>query len=166
MYILDNDGDLKVKKIEVPQFCCYDMDTWNIRICDKVVNDILEQTEMAGRYETGGYLIGQCNLKTNTIHVMDTIEAPEDTIHRGDYLALGKAGIRKKLSQVERRSGATFGYVGEWHSHPNGPNEFSVVDYNEFANKAEEMKADGTTKPILDVLVTPVGMRCAVLSLM
>lgn len=166
MYMTDTDGCLKVQKIEVPQFYCYDMDTWKVRISDQVVKDIVDQAEEAGINETGGYLLGQCNLKTNTIHVMDTIEAPEDTIHRGDYLVLGKAGIRKKLSQVERRSGATFGYVGEWHSHPNGPNEFSVVDYNEFANKAEEMKADGTTKPILEVLVTPVCMRCAVLSLM
>jgi len=166
MYMTDTDGCLKVQKIEVPQFYCYDMDTWKVRISDQVVKDIVDQAEEAGINETGGYLLGQCNLKTNTIHVMDTIEAPEDTIHRGDYLVLGKAGIRKKLSQVERRSGVTFGYVGEWHSHPNGPNEFSVVDYNEFANKAEEMKADGTTKPILEVLVTPVCMRCAVLSLM
>ena len=136
-----------------------------VRISDQVVNDIVGQTETAGCYETGGYLIGQCNLKTNTIHVIDSIEASEDTIHRGDYLVLGKKGVRKKLSQIERRSGATFGYVGEWHSHPNGPNWFSVVDFEEFANKVEEMRAEGATKPILEVLVTPVGMKCAVLAM-
>lgn len=165
MYIMDECGGLKVQKIEVPQFYCYDVDTWKVRICDKVVDYIVEQTEMAGKYETGGYLIGQCNLKTKTIHVIDTIEAPEDTIHRDDYLVLGKAGLRKKLSQIERRSGATFGYVGEWHSHPNGPCGFSATDFEEFANKAEEMKADGAAKPILEVLVSPVGLTCAVLSL-
>lgn len=165
MYVRDEYGGLKVQKIEVPQFYCYDMNMWKVRICDKVVNDIVEQTEVAGRYETGGYLIGQCNLKTNTIHVIDAIEAPKDTIHRGDYLVLGKAGVKKKLSQIERRSGATFGYVGEWHSHPNGPNEFSATDFEEFANKAEEMKADGATKPILEVLVSPAGVNCAVLAL-
>ena len=165
MYISDAYGDLKIKKIEIPQFYCYDVDTWKVRICDKVVNDIVEQTEVAGKYETGGYLIGQCNLKTNTIHVIDNIEAPDDTIHRGDYLVLGKTGVRKKLSQIERRSGATFGYVGEWHSHPNGPSGFSATDFEEFANKTEEMKAYGATKPILEVLVSPVGMSCAVLSL-
>ena len=165
MYMTDADGGLKVRKIDVPQIYCYDMDTWKVRISDQVVNEIVEQTETAGCYETGGYLIGQCNLKTNTIHVIDTIEAPEDTIHRGDYLVLGKKGVRKKLSQIERRSGVTFGYVGEWHSHPNGPNWFSVVDFEEFAIKAEEMRAEGATKPILEVLVTPVGMKCAVLAL-
>ena len=165
MYMPDEYGCLQVNKIEIPQFYCYNVDTWKVRICDKVVNDILEQTEMAGRYETGGYLIGQCNLKTNTIHVIDTIEAPEDTIHRGDYLVLGKAGVKKKLLQIERRSGATFGYVGEWHSHPNGPDDFSTTDFKEFANKAEEMRVEGGTKPILEVLVSPVGMSCAVLIL-
>ena len=165
MYKCDADGSLKVHRIEVPPYYCYDEDTWHIRICDKVIEDIIEQANVAGRYETGGYLIGQCNLKTNTIHVIDTIEAPEDTIHRGDYLVLGKAGVKKKLSQIERRSGATFGYVGEWHSHPNGPNDFSATDYEEFVNKAEEMIANGATKPILEVLVSPAGMSCAVLSL-
>lgn len=165
MYMTDTDGCLKVQKIEVPQFYCYDMDTWKVRISDQVVNNIVDQAEEAGINETGGYLLGQCNLKTNTIHVMDTIGAPDDTIHRGDYLVLGKAGIRKKLSQIERRSGATFGYVGEWHSHPNGPCGFSATDFEEFANKAEEMKADGAVKPILEVLVSPVGLTCAVLSL-
>ena len=165
MYILDNDGGLKVQKIETLRFYCYDVDMWKVRICAKVVGDIVEQSEAAGGYETGGYLIGQCNLKTNTIHVIDTIEAPEDTIHRGDYLVLGKAGVKKKLSQIERRSGATFGYVGEWHSHPNGPNEFSATDFEEFDKKAEEMMAEGVTRPILEVLVSPVGMNCAVLAL-
>ena len=80
-------------------------------------------------------------------------------------MVLGKARVKKKLSQIERRSGATFGYVGEWHSHPNGPNEFSITDYEEFANKAEEMIANGATKPILEALVSPVGVSCAVLAL-
>ena len=165
MYKCDDDGSLKVHKIEVPPYYCYDAKTWKVRMSEQAFKDIVEQAEAAGTYETGGYLLGQCNLKTNTIHVIDTIEAPEDTIHRGDYLVLGKKGIKKKLSKVERRSGATFGYVGEWHSHPNGPNEFSATDFEEFANKAKEMNADGATKPILEVLVAPVGMSCAVLAL-
>ena len=165
MYKCDADGSLKVYRIEVPPYYCFDAKTWRVRISEQAFKDIVEQAEAAGKYETGGYLLGQCNLKTKTIHVIDTIEAPEDTIHRGDYLVLGKKGIRKQLSQIERRSGATFGYVGEWHSHPNGPNEFSATDFEEFANKAEEMNADGATKPILEVLVAPAGMSCAVLAL-
>ena len=164
MYMTDEYGGLKVRKIEIPQFYCFDVDIWKVRISEQVVKDIMDQAEDAGNYETGGYLIGQCNLKSSTIHVIDTIEAPEDTIHRGDYLVLGKKGIKKKLLQIERRSGATFGYVGEWHSHPNGPNWFSVVDYEEFANKEEEMRTEVASKPILEVLVSPVAMKFAVLA--
>ena len=40
-----------------------------------------------------------------------------------------------------------------------------IVDFEEFANKVEEMRAEGATKPILEVLVSPVGLRCAVLAL-
>lgn len=165
MYKCDDNGSLKVHKIEVPPYYCYDAKTWKVRISEQAFKDIVEQAEAAGGYETGGYLLGQCNLKTKTIHVIDTIEAPEDTIHRGDYLVLGKKGVKKKLSQVERRTGATFGYVGEWHSHPNGPNDFSATDYEEFGKKAEEMMAKSATKPILEVLVSPMGMSCVVLTL-
>ena len=165
MYKCDDDGSLTVYRIEMQPYYCFDAKTWKLRLSDQAFKDIVEQAEAAGRYETGGYLLGQCNLKTKTIHVIDTIKAPEDTIHRGDYLVLGKKGIRKKLSQVENRSGATFGYVGEWHSHPNGPNEFSATDYEEFDKKAEEMMAKGVTKPILEMLVTPVGATSAVLAL-
>lgn len=52
--------------------------------------------------------------------------------------------------------------MGEWHSHPNGTNGFSATDYEEFAIKSDEMNTDGATKPILEVLVSPVGMSCAV----
>ena len=165
LYKLKEDGSLQIQKIDVPQFYCYEVDNWKVRITDKVINDIINQTESSGDSETGGYLIGQCNLKTKTIHVFDKIEAPEDTIHRDDYLILGKSGLRKKLSQIERRSGSTFGYVGEWHSHPNGPESFSVVDYREFEKKAQEMAAFGITKPILEVLVTPVDIKYAILAL-
>ena len=75
------------------------------------------------------------------------------------------SGVKRARLFHERRSGATFGYVGEWHSHPNGPCGFGATDFEEFANKAEEMKADGAAKPILEVLVSPVGLTCAVLSL-
>lgn len=165
IYKCGDDGSLTVQRIEESPYYSFDASPWKVRIGEHAFKDIEEQTEAAGGYETGGYLLGQCNLKTKTIHVIDTIKAPEDTIHRGDYLVLGKKDVKKKLSHVERRSGATFGYVGEWHSHPNGPNDFSETDYEEFDKKAEEMMAKGMTKPILEVLVSPMNMSCVVLTL-
>lgn len=159
------DGSMQVQRIDVPMFYCYNDDGWCVRISAQVMEAIIDQANCAGIYETGGYLVGQCNQKTKTIHVVDQIKAPNDTIHKGDYLILGKQGVKKNLSHIERRSGSTFGYIGEWHSHPNGPNEFSVTDSNEFVNKLEEMKSNEVTKPILELLITPEGMSCTVLSL-
>lgn len=44
-------------------------------------------------------------------------------------------------------------------------NDFSETDYEEFDKKAEEMMAKGMTKPILEVLVSPMNMSCVVLTL-
>lgn len=165
LYKVNEDSSLVVQKIDMSQFYVYDVDGWSVRINEQVMEAIVDQATASGSYETGGYLIGQCNMKNQTIHVLDNIKAPADTVHRGDYLVLGKDGYKKKLSHIERYSGASFGYVGEWHSHPNGPNAFSPTDIEEFANKATEMEANGSSKPILEVLVTSEGMSCVVLSL-
>lgn len=165
LYKVNSDGSMAVQKINVPTFYVYDIDDWSIRINTQTMKNIVGEANAAGGVETGGYLIGQCNIKNKTIHVIDNIEAPADTEHRGDYVVLGKEGYKKKLSHIECRSGATFGYVGEWHSHPNGPNVFSETDVLEFEAKVSEMNANGGTKPILEVLVTPFGMSYTVLSL-
>ena len=51
-----------------------------------------------------------------------------------------------------------------FYLHPNKPNGFCAAVLEEFSNKVDEI-ADGATKPIQEVLVDPVGMSCAVLTL-
>lgn len=157
------DGSLTVTKMEVPPFQVYRSGEWEVRVCDKAMSDIINQTRDGGSLENGGYLIGQCNMKNHTIHVIDTVEAPEDTVHHEDSLILGKKGWKKELSKISRRSGATFGYVGEWHSHPNGPDDFSEVDIAEFKHKLEEMDETSSMWPIVELLITPNVVNCLVL---
>jgi proteasome lid subunit RPN8/RPN11 len=165
LYKANNNGSLVVQKINVSPFYIYDVSGWSIRISEQVMKAIVDQANASKSYETGGYLIGQCNKKNRTIHVIDNIVAPVDTVRREDYVVLGKIGYKKKLSHIERRSGATFGYIGEWHSHPNGPNDFSATDIHEFKKKVSEMETNDGSRPILEVLVAPNGIKYRVLSL-
>ena len=114
-------------------------------------------------YESGGMLFGVIRPGALTISFA-TPAYPDDKRSKTEFIRRDKRHLRV-LDSVRRRFGGTIGYLGEWHSHPNGPNWFSVVDFEEFANKVEEMRAEGATKPILEVLVSPVGLRCAVLAL-
>ncbi|WP_018463954.1 ThiF family adenylyltransferase [Segatella paludivivens] len=163
LYKADDEGSLVVKKINIPSFRIYNVDGWSIRISEQVITSIINQAENYGSNETGGYLIGQCNTKNRTIHVIGDIVAPDDTKRGPDNVILGKKGLRKRLSHIERLSGATFGYVGEWHSHPNGPDTFSITDHKEFSKKVLEMKTNNNSKPILEVLLAPNSLQCAVL---
>lgn len=164
-YRVDNNCGLVVTKLTIPPFHVFWDESWQVRISDITFRNLLNQTADAAPNETGGYLIGQCNMKNKTIHVIDCIEAPQDTVRSEDNLILGTDGIKKKLSKIERRSGSTFGLIGQWHSHPNGPNDFSSTDIREFEEKISEMKANGGVKPVLELLITPNIIISTVLTL-
>lgn len=166
MYTLDPSGGVSVRQIKLPDFRYYDSDGWSIRMDFRVIEELQDQARKYCAYETGGYLIGNCNLKNKTIHVVDCLEAPVDSEHSPDSFVLGKEGYQKIEAGIRRKSGCNFGYIGEWHSHPNGPEEFSETDIVEFENKITELRRTHNNKPILEVLLTPSGVRLKVLSIL
>ncbi len=63
--------------------------------------------------------------------------------------------------QVERfniGSGGQLGYIGEWHSHPLGPNGLSVVDMQSVYSFKAEFSEMITPLPVFLTVVTPAGI--------
>jgi NAD(P)-dependent dehydrogenase (short-subunit alcohol dehydrogenase family) len=77
----------------------------------------------------------------------------------------GARGIGMCIKEQFEASGATVCVIDVLD------NDYFVGDLankeslEEFANKVEEMIVDDTIKPILEILVAPAGMSCAVLTL-
>lgn len=166
-YMAAKDGNLAVERIDGPVVCSKSSPDgdWDIRIFKEVIETLETETDKKAPKETGGYLIGRVNAKTHTIHVVDTIAAPKDSIHSETYFILGKKGIPNKLSSIDYESGSTFGYIGEWHSHPLGPTMFSEKDIEDFNEKARKLQRQDITRPLLAMLYVPGNIiLCSIIS--
>ena len=76
--------------------------------------------------------------------------------HRTAFVR-GVAGLREEIETIEARTGGQVGYVGEWHSHPDGASvEPSADDAVLLSSIAEEMRMDGW--PGVMMIVGEVGV--------
>ncbi|HEV8640982.1 MAG TPA: Mov34/MPN/PAD-1 family protein [Methylomirabilota bacterium] len=105
-----------------------DADAWQVRIHAHVVDKLRIWMKRAGRNETGGLLLGFAHRKRKVIYITDALPPSPDS--KGTPYAF-KRGVKdypETLDEVGGRTGNLIGYVGEWHSHPQGPAELSEKD--------------------------------------
>lgn len=70
--------------------------------------------------ESGGVLLGYQDLNLGEIVIVDVLPPPPDSRHSAGYFERGVEGLLDSYSDVQRRTGNIVGYLGEWHSHPQG----------------------------------------------
>jgi integrative and conjugative element protein (TIGR02256 family) len=70
--------------------------------------------------ETGGVLVGYHDLNEGKVYVVDALDAPSDSVGTRESFERGVKGLRPRIEEIGRRSAGQVGYLGEWHSHPQG----------------------------------------------
>ena len=94
--------------------------------------------------ETGGILIGYFDVSRRYVYVVDALSAPRDSTEHTDAFIRGFDGLADKIRLIEARTGGQVGYLGEWHSHPDGAGVgMSGHDYELLRQITEEVRADG-----------------------
>lgn len=102
--------------------------------------------------ETGGILLGYLDQKMKSIHLVDALPAPPDSIAEADGFIRGKEGLQVALDDCRTRTAEIVTYVGEWHSHPPGASVIpSHLDITLLASLSEQMASDGL--PFLMMIV-------------
>ena len=110
--------------------------------------------------ETGGVLIGYFDVSRRYVYVVDALSAPRDSTEREDAFIRGFADLRDEIHHIEARTGGQVGYVGEWHSHPDGAGVgMSEDDYELLQQIADEVRADGQPGVIMIVGADAFGFR-------
>lgn len=132
--------------------------SWSIRFKDGILDQITAEAHKAKRKETGGVFIGIANYKTKTIHVVDLISAPPDSRANSICFFRGHQGLPEQIDEVNVCSGGQLGYIGEWHSHPLGPNGLSDVDMQSVYRHKAEFSEMITPLPVFLTVVTPGGI--------
>lgn len=131
--------------------------SWEIRFKSEIVEDLMLKFKK-NKDETGGVFIGVCNYKTKTIHITGIIIAPPDSKANHFQFIRGHAGLSDKISNIESKSGGQIGYIGEWHTHPNGPNFLSDQDMSSVENHKKECSNLLPPLPVFLTIVTPNGL--------
>jgi hypothetical protein len=129
--------------------------SWQIRFANGIINKLTGQMAAALPMETGGLFVGSCNFKTKTIHVVDLIDAPPDSHANEVCFFRGIDGLADKLDFINEKTGNQLGYVGEWHSHPKGPEGPSGTDMATVRKFKNYYASQPTPLPVFLTIITP-----------
>ena len=122
---------------------------WTLRISQRVLEQIREESRRYADVETGGVIIGTCSARLKAVTVVDLLPAPPDSVRSADRFILGTSGLKKAINARHSNSGGTLFDVGTWHSHlaDRGP---SPLD----RQTAQELAAERPPPSVL-LIATP-----------
>jgi integrative and conjugative element protein (TIGR02256 family) len=129
--------------------------SWQIRIKTELIESMQFQLTESYPRETGGVLVGTANFKTRTIHVVSIIDAPPDSKANRVCFFRGVQGLKHSLDTISALSGGQLGYIGEWHTHPDGPNGMSEKDANTVRRFKQEFDDLPAPLPVFLMILTP-----------
>ena len=103
--------------------------------------------------ETGGILLGYHDFNVNALVLVDALPAPSDSDRSPAFFERGVQGLTAAVNDAGRRTAGVVGYVGEWHSHPDGYSSApSGQDLYQLLYLALGMSEDGL--PAVSVIVS------------
>jgi integrative and conjugative element protein (TIGR02256 family) len=82
------------------------------------------------RIETGGMLLGAIDESTGVVSVDLATGPPPDSKLSDRYFDHGTLGTQDIIDHYAERTGGITGFLGIWHTHPDGPASPSPTDHN------------------------------------
>jgi integrative and conjugative element protein (TIGR02256 family) len=128
---------------------------WEIRYRGGLVKLLRSEMIHSMPNETGGVLVGTVNYKTKVIHVMDVIKAPEDSEATSHRFFRGVKSLSERIEALNTKTGGQLGYVGEWHTHPDGPEKISNVDRETVDLFRKDFDESHIRLPVFLMILTP-----------
>ena len=144
--VWQQEADGSVRRVEVPlsDVIRMESDGWCFVLDCALVEHVGSLRHARLPAETGGVLIGYFDVSRRHVYVVDALPAPHDSDEREDAFIRGFAGLRDEIDRIEARTRGQVGYVGEWHSHPDGAGIGMSDDDSELLRQiADEVRADG-----------------------
>jgi len=158
----DKDGyHITTQTFTVPKFTviyAQNRTDWEVRYAATVIETMKAQMGLKMPNETGGVFLGSVNYKTKTIHVVDIITEPADSVSDEICFHRGIDGLPEKVQEAHEGSGGQIGYIGEWHTHPFGPNTMSTKDMQTARKFKAKLNQMDNPLPVFLTIVTPNGI--------
>ena len=100
---------------------------WRVHVHERAAAKMREEAARWTDVESGGVLIGKLSDVARIAHVVDVLEAPEDSLRSGGEFVLGTKGLKPRLEEYMKSLDYSLYCLGTWHSHPK-PSGPSVTD--------------------------------------
>lgn len=78
--------------------------------------------------ETGGVLMGHWAEDQAGVVIADVVGPGPKAVHKRMSFVPDHLYQEREIARLYRESGRRVTYLGDWHSHPEGPLELSVID--------------------------------------
>ena len=98
-------------------------EAWRVHVHARAMSRMQDETARWPNVETGGVLVGRLSEAARVAHVVDVLEAPEDSDRARNEFVLGTTGLRRRLREYSESVDWSLHCLGTWHSHltPGGP---------------------------------------------
>ena len=98
-------------------------EAWRVHLHARALLKMQEEAARWPDVETGGVLMGRLSEVARVAHVVDVVEAPEDSRRARDEFVLGTTGLRQRMWEYSETVDWSLYCLGTWHSHlsPGGP---------------------------------------------
>ena len=90
---------------------------WHVHIHPRALCKMQEEASRWATVETGGVLMGRLSEVSRVAHVVDVIDAPEDSIRSSNEFVLGTKGLRRRMREYAEAVSWSLYCLGTWHSH-------------------------------------------------
>jgi len=114
-------------------------------ISDSVLNSMIDHADNAYPNEAGGALMGYWNDKGTEVLVTQVVGPGPEAVHERTSFVPDYSFQEREIERIYIESGRTHTYLGDWHSHPNGPASLSGTDTRTMRNIAEYAAARATS---------------------
>ena len=131
-------------------------EAWKVHVHPRALSRMQEEVSRWPDVETGGVLMGRLSEISRVAHVVDVIEAPEDSRRASDEFVLGTEGLQQRMREYSETVGWSLYCLGTWHSHlsPGGP---SAKD-----RATARAVALARLTPSIFLIITPTGFHALV----
>ena len=98
---------------------------WRVHLHERVLSKMQKEARRWPDVETGGVLMGRLSEVSRVAHVVDVLDAPEDSKRAANEFVLGKQGLLKLMENYSTAVDWSLYCLGTWHSHvfPSGPSD-------------------------------------------
>ncbi len=126
---------------------------WRVHLHERALAKMQAEAGHWPDAETGGVLMGRLSEVSRVAHVVDVLDAPEDSKRSAGEFILGTQGLQRHLQDYSTAVGWSLYCLGTWHSHLS-PGGASPTD-----RATARAVALARLVPSIFLIMTPTGLE-------